>query len=156
MNEEKFPLRQDVNQFITELFKIFDGESMDKIVSKHQSDAFDISKIHLSKFTQNPELTNVIKNTSMETRRDLKLSFPPSNFSKDDPLTLYYTQLYQAVAYYTPLICSNEEIANIFIEEMQNLGIDADNIDDFLNLEWVLGAKLTKLPLDTKRKTIIC
>ena len=44
MNEEKFTLRQDVNQFITELFKIFDGESMDKIVSKHQSDALDMRK----------------------------------------------------------------------------------------------------------------
>ena len=146
MNEEKSTLRQGVNQFIDALFEIFNGESMDEIVSKHHSDALDISKIHLPKFTPSLELTNVIKNTSMETRRDLKLSFPPSNFSKDDPLTLYYTQLYQAVAYYTALICSNEEVANIFIEEMQNRGVDANNIDDFLNSEWALGAKLAKLP----------
>lgn len=146
MNEEKSTLRQGVNQFIDALFEIFNGESIDEIVSKHQSDVLDISKIHLPKFTPSPELTNVIKNTSMETRRDLKLSFPPSNFSKNNPLTLYYTQLYQAVAYYTALICSNEEVANIFIEEMQNRGVDADNIDDFLNLEWALGAKLSKLP----------
>ena len=146
MNEEKSTLRQGVNQFIDTLFEIFHGESMDEIVSKHQADALDISKIHLPQFTPSPELTNVVKNTSMETRRDLKLSFPPSNFSKNDPLTLYYTQLYQAVAYYTALICSNEEIANIFIEEMENRGVDADNIDDFLNSEWALGAKLAKLP----------
>ncbi|MBQ8498043.1 MAG: hypothetical protein IJ489_11410 [Clostridia bacterium] len=53
----------------------------------------------------------------METRRDLKLSFPPSNFSKDDPLS--------ELEHNTPDI-PNQATANLFVSECLSVLTEAE------------------------------
>ena len=49
------------------------------------------------------EIYRIVKGTSLDTRHDLKLSFPPSDFSKtDDPVSLTYEGCYKAVGYTIP------------------------------------------------------
>ncbi len=80
------------------------------------------------------------KRTSLDTRHDLKLSFP-SDFSKtDDSVSLTYEGCYKAVGYYTVILNASPELKAAFIEAMAQHGIDADNCNGFLKREWDIWA----------------
>lgn len=90
---------------------------------------------------------DIVKGTSLDTRHDLKLSFPPSDFSKtDDPVSLTYEGCYKAVGYYTAIINASPELKTAFIEAMAQHGIDADNCNELLKREWDIWAYLLSLP----------
>ena len=63
------------------------------------------------------EYCKAIKWSSLDTRHDLKLSFPPSDYSKtNDPVSLTYESCYKAVGYYTSIINDIPELKNAFID----------------------------------------
>ena len=41
-----------------------------------------------------PDIKQIVKNVSDPVRRDYKLSYPPSCYSEDDPITCLYNGLY--------------------------------------------------------------
>ena len=98
-------------------------------------------------FVFHREAEYIVKGTSLDTRHDLKLSFPPSDFSKtDDPVSLTYEGCYKAVGYYTAIINASPELKAAFIEAMAQHGIDADNCNELLKREWDIWAYLLSLP----------
>ena len=93
------------------------------------------------------EYCKAIKWSSLDTRHDLKLSFPPSDYSKtNDPVSLTYESCYKAVGYYTSIINDIPELKNAFIEAMAEYGITEDNFEDFLRREWDIWAYMLSLP----------
>ena len=119
-----------------------------EIAERNMADRLDISEVLPNVDTTNwcegaqgylKEIYRIVKGTSLDTRHDLKLSFPPSDFSKtDDPVSLTYEGCYKAVGYYTAIINASPELKAAFIEAMAQHGIDADNCNEFLKREAVL------------------
>ena len=129
---------------------------MQEVVEKNKDDALDITNIAAAlplkemppeavKYLK--ELSQIVKDTSMDTRHDLSLAFPPSHFSgESNPLMLYYKAFYDTVAYYTALIQSTPEMRDALIKAMADKGYNEDNIDEFLKREWDINAYLMNLP----------
>ena len=127
-----------------------------EIAERNMSDRLDISEVLPNVDTTNwcegaqgyiKEIYRIVKGTSLDTRHDLKLSFPPSDFSKtDDPVSLTYEGCYKAVGYYTAIINASPELKAAFIEAMAQHGIDADNCNELLKREWDIWAYLLSLP----------
>lgn len=129
---------------------------MQEVVEKNRNDALDITNIaaalplkemppEVVKYLK--ELSQIVKDTSMDTRHDLSLAFPPSHFSgESNPLVLYYKAFYDTVAYYTALIQSTPEMCDALIKAMADKGYNEDNIDEFLKREWDISAYLMNLP----------
>ena len=93
------------------------------------------------------ELAEIVKNTSMDTRHDLELAFPPSHFSSvDNPLMLFYKSFYDTVAYYTALIQATPEVRDALIDAMADKGYTKDTIDGLLKREWDIQAYLMNFP----------
>ena len=117
-----------------------------EVAERNMADRLDISEVLPNVDTTNwcegaqgylKEIYRIVKGTSLDTRHDLKLSFPPSDFSKtDDPVSLTYEGCYKAVGYYTAIINASPELKAAFIEAMAQHGIDADNCNEFLKREW--------------------
>ena len=51
-----------------------------------------------------------IESAFIPTRRDMKLSFPPTCYSSNDPITLLYESNYKLIHYWTLAILENEDI----------------------------------------------
>ena len=127
-----------------------------EIAERNMADRLDISEVLPNVDTTNwcegaqgyiKEIYRIVKGTSLDTRHDLKLSFPPSDFSKtDDPVSLTYEGCYKAVGYYTAIINASPELKAAFIEAMAQHGIDADNCNELLKREWDIWAYLLSLP----------
>ena len=155
MTEER-TIQQNANEFVTALIGTLGQGTVQDVVEKNRADALDISNIALNlPFKEmSPEvaayfkdLLQTIQNTSMDTRHDLSLAFPPSHFSStDNPLMLFYKALYHTVAYYTAMIDSEPEVRAALINAMADKGYTSDNIDEFLKREWDIGAHLMNLP----------
>ena len=155
MAEER-TIQQKADEFVTTLVNTLDNGTVQDVVEKNRADALDISNIavNLPFKEMSPEvaayfkdLLQTIQNTSMDTRHDLSLAFPPSHFSStDNPLMLFYKALYHTVAYYTAMIDSEPEVRAALINAMADKGYTSDNIDEFLKREWDIGAHLMNLP----------
>ena len=129
---------------------------MQEVVEKNFDDALDIEQIS-DPFQSDeipPEiaarlkdLAKIVKDTSMDTRHDLKLAFPPSHFSgTDNPLMLFYKSYYNVIANHTMLIENAPETKDALIKAMADHGYTEDNIDEFLKRMWDIHAHLMCLP----------
>lgn len=149
-------IQQNATEFVTALVNTLANGTVQEVVERNRDDALDVSDvaINLPLKGMPPEVTayfkellQTIQNTSMDTRHDLSLAFPPSHFSNtDNPLMLFYQALYHTVAYYTAMIDSEPEVCAALIQAMADKGYTSDNIDEFLKREWDIGAHLMNLP----------
>lgn len=155
MPEEK-DIQQIANEFVTALIDTLGNGTVQEVVENNRGDALDISNIAVNlpvkemplevvKYLK--ELAQTVKETSMDTRHDLSLAFPPSHFSgEDNPLMLFYKAFYDTVTYYTALIQGTPEVRDALIKAMADKGYTEDNIDEFLKREWDISAYLMNLP----------
>lgn len=88
-----------------------------------------------------------IESAFISTRRDMKLSFPPTCYSSNDPITLLYESNYKLIQFWTLAILENEDIMGAFLEGMAQAGVDGSNIDEFLNTECAVLAHLQQMPM---------
>ena len=149
-------IQQNATKFVTALVNTLGNGTVQEVVVRNRDDALDVSDvaINLPLKGMPPEVTayfkellQTIQNTSMDTRHDLSLAFPPSHFSStDNPLILFYKALYHTVAYYTAMIDSEPEVRAALINAMADRGYTAENIDEFLKREWDISAYLMNLP----------
>ena len=154
MNEKD--TQQSANKFVTALINTLGNGTLQDVVRKNFDDALDIESIMI----HNPieemssdvtaymkDLVEIVKDTSMDTRHDLKLAFPPSHFSNtDNPMMLFYQSYYDIVAYYTMLIEAMPEVKDALLKAMSDHGYNEDTIDEFLKREWDIHAHLMSLP----------
>ncbi len=153
---EERTIQQSADEFVTALVNTIGSGTVQEVVDKNRDDALDISNIavNLPLKEMPPEvvkylkdLVQTVKGTSMDTRHDLNLAFPPSHFSgEDNPLMLFYKAFYDTVTYYTTLIQSVPEVRDALIKAMADKGYNEDNIDEFLKREWDINAYLMNLP----------
>lgn len=153
---EKSTIQQNATEFVTALVNTLANGTVQEVVEKNRDDALDISDvaINLPLKGMPPEVTayfkellQTIQNTSMDTRHDLNLAFPPSHFSNtDNPLMLVYKSFYDTVTCLTALIDNEPEIREALIKAMADRGYTAENIDEFLKREWDISAYLMNLP----------
>lgn len=155
MAEER-PIQQSADEFVTALVNTIGSGTVQEVVEMNRDDALDISKIAVNlplkemppevvKYLK--ELSQTVKGTSMDTRHDLSLAFPPSHFSgEDNPLMLFYKAFYDTVTYYTTLIQGTPEVRDALIKAMADKGYNEDNIDELLKREWDINAYLMNLP----------
>lgn len=155
MPEER-TIQQSADEFVTALVNTIGNGTVQEVVDKNRDDALDISNIAVNlplkemplevvKYLK--DLTHTVKGTSMDTRHDLSLAFPPSHFSgEDNPLMLFYKAFYDTVTYYTTLIQGTPKVRDALIKAMADKGYNEDNIDEFLKREWDINAYLMNLP----------
>ena len=149
-------MQQMADAFVAALVNTLAGGTAEKIAERNQCDALDITSTMTSlPFKEMPpdvsaylkDLMHTVKETSMDTRHDLNLAFPPSHFSSEDnPLMLYYDAMYKTVAYYTALIQNIPEVRDALIKAMADKGYTEGNIDELLKREWDIHAYLMCLP----------
>lgn len=154
MNEKN--IQQSANEFVTALVNALGNGTVQEVVKKNIDDALDVSHVAVKLPRQeiSPEvvkhlkdLTEIVKETSMDTRHDLGLAFPPSHFSStDNPLMLFYKSFYDIVVYYTALIQATPKVRDALIKAMEDKGYTEDTIDDLLKREWEIQAHLMQLP----------
>ena len=154
MNEKD--IQQSANEFVTALVNTLGKGTIQDVVKKNFDDALDIESIMIHNPNDNlpsdvsaylKELAEIVKSTSMDTRHDLGLAFPPSHFSNTDyPLMLFYKSFYDTVAYYTALIQATPEVCDALIDAMANKGYTEDTIDGLLKREWEIQAYLMNFP----------
>ena len=154
MNEKN--IQQSANEFVSALINTLGNGTVQEVVEKNFDDALDIEQIS-DPFQSDevpPELAarlkdlpNVVKDTSMDTRHDLKLAFPPSHFSNtDNPLMLFYKSYYNVIANHTMLIENAPETKDALLKAMAAHGYTEENIDDSLKCMWDIHAHLMCLP----------
>ena len=154
VDEEK--LQQNANEFVSALINTLGKETVQEVVEKNFDDAMDVAhisgtfqpdKIPPDVAARLKDLAMVVKDTSMDTRHDLNLAFPPSHFSNtDNPLMLFYKSYYDIIAHYTMLIENNLNVRDALIQAMADHGYTEENIDEFLKREWDIHAHLMSLP----------
>ena len=154
MNEKN--IQQSANEFVTALVNTLGKGTIQDVVKKNFDDALDIESIMIHNPNEEmpsdvsaylKELAEIVKNTSMDTRHDLELAFPPSHFSStDNPLMLFYKSFYDIVAYYTALIQATPELRDALIDAMADKGYTKDTIDGLLKREWDIQAYLMNFP----------
>ena len=81
------------------------------------------------------------------TRRDMKLSFPPTCYSSNDPITLLYESNYKLIQFWTLAILENDDVMRAFLDGMLQAGVDGSNVDEFLNTECAVLAHLQQMPM---------
>ena len=154
VDEEK--LQQNANEFVSALINTLGNGTVQEVVEKNFDDALDIEQIS-DPFQSDeipPEiaarlkdLAKIVKDTSMDTRHDLKLAFPPSHFSgMDNPLMLFYKSYYDIIANHTLLIENAPKTKDALIKAMAAHDYTEENIDDFLKRRWDIHAHLMCLP----------
>lgn len=154
MNEKD--IQQSANEFVTALVNTLGKGTIQDVVKKNFNDALDIESIMIHNPNEEmssdvsaylKELAEIVKSTSMETRHDLGLAFPPSHFSSvDNPLMLFYKSFYDTVAYYTALIQATPQVRDALIDAMAKKGYTTDTIDGLLKREWEIQAYLMNFP----------
>ena len=87
-------------QIVDMIMSTLQSGTAKEIAERNIADRLDISEVLPNVDTTNwcegaqgylKEIYRIVKGTSLDTRHDLKLSFPPSDFSKtDDPVSLTY------------------------------------------------------------------
>ena len=154
MNEKN--IQQSANEFVTALVNTLGKGTIQDVVKKNFDDVLDIESIMIHNPNEKmssdvsaymKDLVEIVKDTSMDTRHDLKLAFPPSHFSNtDNPMMLFYQSYYDIVAYYTMLIEAMPEVKDALLKAMSDHGYNEDTIDEFLKREWDIHAHLMSLP----------
>ena len=154
MNEKN--IQQSANEFVTALVNTLGKGRIQDVVKKNFDDALDIESIMIHNPNEKmssdvaayrKELAEIVKITSMDTRHDMGLAFPPSHFSStDNPLMLFYKSFYDTVAYYTALIQATPEVRDALIDAMADKGYTKDTIDGLLKREWDIQAYLMNFP----------
>ena len=154
MNEKN--IQQSANEFVTALVNTLGKGTIQDVVKKNFDDALDIESIMIHNPNEKmssdvaayrKELAEIVKNTSMDTRHNLGLAFPPSHFSNtDNPLMLFYKSFYDTVAYYAALIQATPEVRDALIDAMADKGYTKDTIDGLLKREWDIQAYLMNFP----------
>ena len=155
MSKEK-NIQQNATEFVTALINTLANGTVQEVVERNRDDALDVSDVAINLPLKGmppdavayfKDLMQTVQNTSMDTRHDLSLAFPPSHFSNtDNPLMLFYKALYHTVAYYTAMIDSEPEVRAALINAMADRGYTAENIDEFLKRGWDISAYLMNLP----------
>ena len=153
---DKEKLQQNANEFVSTLINTLGNGTVQEVVEKNFDDALEIERISypLQLDEAPPELAarlkdlaKIVKDTSMDTRHDLKLAFPPSHFSgTDNPLMLFYKSYYNVIANHTMLIENAPETKDALLKAMADHGYTEDNIDEFLKRMWDIHAHLMCLP----------
>lgn len=87
-------------QIVDTIMSTIQNGTAKEVAERNMADRLDISEVLPNIDTTNwceeaqdylKEIYRIVKGTSLDTRHDLKLSFPPSDFSKtDDPVSLTY------------------------------------------------------------------
>ena len=153
---DKEKLQQNANEFVSALINTLGKGTVQEVVEKNFDDAMDVEYISgdlqsedipSNVTTHIRELTEIVKSTSMDTRHDLNLAFPPSHFSNtDNPLMLFYKSYYDVIAHYTMLIENNPNVRDALIQAMADHGYTEENIDELLKREWDIHSHLMSLP----------
>ena len=153
---DKEKLQQNANEFVSALINTLGKGTVQEVVEKNFDDAMDVEYISgdlqsedipSNVATYIRELTEIVQSTSMDTRHDLNLAFPPSHFSNtDNPLMLLYKSQYDVIAHYTMLIENNPNVRDALIQAMADHGYTEENIDELLKREWDIHAHLMSLP----------
>ena len=153
---DKEKLQQNANEFVSALINTLGKGTVQEVVEKNFDDAMDVEYISgdlqsedipSNVATYIRELTEIVQSTSMDTRHDLNLAFPPSHFSNtDNPLMLFYKSYYDVIANLTMLIENAPETKDALIKAMADHGYTEENIDDFLKRMWDIHAHLMCLP----------
>lgn len=154
MNEKN--IQESANEFVSALINTLGNGTIQEVVEKNFDDALDIKRV--SGTFQSDEippelaahlkdLARIVQNTSMDTRHDLNLAFPPSHFSStDNPLMLLYKSYYDLITNYTMLVENAPETKDALIKAMTDHGYTEENIDELLKREWDIHAHLMCLP----------
>ena len=155
MSKEK-NIQQNATEFVTALVNTLANGTVQEVVERNRDDALDVSDVAINLPLKGmppdavayfKDLMQTVQNTSMDTRHDLSLAFPPSHFSNtDNPLMLVYKSFYNTVTCLTALIDNKPEIREALIKAMADRGYTAENIDEFLKREWDISAYLMNLP----------
>lgn len=160
-NEELTPeTKEFINQLVEAILSSVNAENVEQIIKKateeHKelpSDVSDILPYVNTKGWGEPamkfktEVGAIAKNSSLDARRELRLSFPPSHFSTTgDPVSLTLEGCYDATSYFTTLIYACPEIKNALIEAMKARGVDEDNVWDIVTREWKIWSQMMHLP----------
>ena len=149
-------IQQNATEFVSTLINTLGNGTAQEVVEKNFDDATDIG--HISTALQSNEIpsdvlakfkkiTEIVQSTSMDTRHDLNLAFPPSHFSNtNNPLMLLYNSYYDVIVHYTMLIENKPNVKDALIQAMADHGYTEENIDEFLKREWDIHAHLMSLP----------
>ncbi|MBQ3927107.1 MAG: hypothetical protein II710_00515 [Clostridia bacterium] len=92
-------------------------------------------------------VTDIAKQTSLDARREERLSYPPSDYSPtEDPISLTLEGCYQVTGHYTTYIYAMPELKEALIDSMKKRGIEEDNVGLLLTREWKILANMMNLP----------
>ena len=92
-------------------------------------------------------VTDIAKQTSLDARREERLSYPPSDYSPtEDPISLTLEGCYQVTGHYTTCIYAMPELKEALIDSMKKRGIEEDNVGLLLTREWKILANMMNLP----------
>ena len=140
MPEEK-DIQQIADEFVTALVNTIGEGTVQEVVEKNKDDALDITNIaaalplkemppEVVKYLK--ELSQIVKNTSMDTRHDLNLAFPPSHFSgESNPLMLYYKAFHDTVL--QSIVLFDDRLIISFNYRSQPVTIMLDQLIEFVN-----------------------
>ena len=88
-----------------------------------------------------------IESAFIPTRRDMKLSFPPTCYSSNDPITLLYESNYKLIQFWPLAILENDDVMGALLDGMLQAGVGGSNVDEFLNTECAVLAHLQQMPM---------
>ena len=158
MTEEKTLTAAEIEQIekgIKDMVDTFRSGTASEVADKLKSQFVDRSTQYLSlpSSPKNPDVeeaylyvNRMLKNISMETRKKLRLSFPESCYSKNDPITILYESNQKLVSLLVTVLMGTDEILEVLFLAMFKAGIDFQNIDSFLNQEQEILAHLQNMP----------
>lgn len=134
--EQALPI-EEINQLTKTLVDTMADGTPKEIAKGLESQFVDRSTEHLYRKvtpTDQSESTEVYKYVKGEiesafipTRRDMKLSFLPTCYSSNDPITLLYESNYKLIQFWTLAILENDDVMGAFLDGMLQAGVDGSN-----------------------------
>ena len=122
-------------------------------LSECQSDISDVLPHLSTKGWGDPALSfrkqvnDIAKKSSLETRHDENLSYPPSDYSTTgDPVSLVMEGCYKATGHYTTFVYALPELKAALVNSMKKRGIDEDSAWPLITQEWKIWANMMNLP----------
>ena len=94
-----------------------------------------------------PQVVKALKDSSMDTRREMKLSFPPSHFSaENDPVSLVCETIYKTAAPLVAALASSPEVYRAFDKAVAERGLTDEDVAALTRRVWDVGAYTQHLP----------
>ena len=94
-----------------------------------------------------PQVIKALKDSSMDTRREMKLSFPPSHFSaENDPVSLICETVYKTAAPLVAALASSPEVYRAFDTAIAERGLTDEDVAALTRRVWDVGACTQHLP----------